>query len=309
MTRYEPPYLQLHKSSELEERAQQLAAKLSECDLCPQNCGADRTAGELGECQTGAEAEVSSHGPHFGEEAPLVGGRGSGTIFFTHCNLACQFCQNFDISQLGRGERVSAGDIAQVMITLQEAGCLNINFVSPTHVVAQIVAALPEAVEKGLRLPLVYNTGGYDSVDTLRLLDGIVDIYMPDMKYSDDFVGMRYSGVKDYWSVNRAALREMHRQVGDLELDEGGGARRGLLVRHLVLPENLAGSRRIFNFIAGEISADTYVNIMDQYRPCHNAHNYSELSRSPSFDEMERVFRWAEEEGLRRLDNRPRLGR
>jgi putative pyruvate formate lyase activating enzyme len=269
----------------------------------------DRTAGEVGECQTGAEGEVSSHGPHFGEEGPLVGGRGSGTIFFTHCNLACQFCQNYDISQLGRGEKVSPEGLARMMLDLQNMGCLNINFVSPTHVVAQILSALPPAVEGGLRVPLVYNTGGYDSVGTLEFLDGVVDIYMPDMKYSREDAGMKYSGVKDYWTVNQAATKEMFRQVGDLELDSMGAATRGLLVRHLVLPDDRAGSRGILRFIARDLSADTYVNIMDQYRPCHHAAGFPEIARRPAYEEIERVFLWAAEEGLRRLDDRPRMGR
>lgn len=306
---YEPRYVELHRTGELERRARALAVRLSSCDLCPQKCGVDRTAGELGECQTGVDAEVSSHGPHFGEEAPLVGSAGSGTIFFTHCNMACQFCQNYDISQLGRGQKVGAGDLAGMMTDLQDMGCLNINFVSPTHVVAQIVTALVIAAENGLRVPLVYNTGGYDSVETLRMLDGIVDIYMPDMKYSDNISGMKYSGVKDYWPVNMSALKEMLRQVGDLAINEMGEAERGLLVRHLVLPGDRAGSRRILKFIARELSADTYLNIMDQYRPCHNAHIYEELSRRPTLGEMKQVFRWASDEGLTRLDARPRMGR
>jgi putative pyruvate formate lyase activating enzyme len=309
MTSYEPGYIRLQGSGELPGRAEDLKSRLTRCVLCPQSCEVDRTAGELGECQTGADAEVSSHGPHFGEESPLVGHNGSGTIFFTHCNLACQFCQNFDISQTGRGRVVDARELALMMLELQEMGCHNINFVSPTHVVAQIADALSIAAESGLHIPLVYNTGGYDSVETLKILDGMMDIYMPDMKYSDEDSGMRYSGAKDYWKVNRAALEEMHRQVGDLELDERGIARRGLLIRHLVLPEGKAGSREILRFIARHLSKDTYINIMDQYRPCYNAHNYPELSRPASAGEMEEVFNWAAEEGLHRLDDRPRRGR
>jgi putative pyruvate formate lyase activating enzyme len=306
---FKPAYLALDESGELSRRARELSSRLSSCDQCPRECGVDRTAGEVGECQTGANAEVSSFGPHHGEEAPLVGSRGSGTIFFTHCNLCCQFCQNYDISQAGHGDEVLPKAIASMMMELQAMGCHNVNFVSPTHVVAQIVEALDIAVEAGLRLPLVYNTGGYDSVETLRVLDGIVDIYMPDAKYSDDDAGFKYSGVKDYWKVNRAALKEMHRQVGDLVIDERGVARRGLLVRHLVLPEGKAGSREVLRFLATEISKSTYVNIMDQYRPCYNAGTFPELSRGPTVGEMEQVFRWAAEEGLNRLDERPRRGR
>ncbi len=298
----EPAYIRLSESGAPAGRAGELAAKLSDCGLCPRSCMVDRTAGELGECRTGEVAEVACHGPHFGEEAPLVGTKGSGTIFFARCNLACRFCQNYDISQVGRGREAGADEIASMMLELQEIGCHNINFVSPTHVAAQIVEAVAIAAKRGLRLPLVYNSGGYDSVDTLRLLEGIVDIYMPDMKYSDDLSAMRYSGVGDYWEVNKSAVAEMHRQVGDLETDDRGVARRGLLVRHLVLPEGRAGSREILSFIANEISRDTYLNVMGQYRPCHNAHNYRELSRRPSADEMEEVLRWAREAGLGRLD-------
>lgn len=309
MDDYEPGYIRLHETGELARRAEELRSRLTSCDLCPRACRADRTAGATGECQTGDVAEVSSHGPHFGEESPLVGRSGSGTIFFTHCNLACQFCQNCDISQMGRGMRTSPPEIASMMLDLQEMGCHNINFVSPTHVVAQIVEAVSIAAGRGLRLPLVYNTGGYDSVATLRTLDGIVDIYMPDTKYSDDDAGLKYSGVKGYWKVNTAALREMHRQVGDLTLDEGGVAVRGLLVRHLVLPNGIAGSHEVLKFIARELSRDTYINVMDQYRPCYNAHNFAELSGRPTAGEMEQAFRWAAEEGLTRLDDRPRRGR
>lgn len=306
---YEPRYISLGQSGELARRAEELKSKLTDCALCPQSCEVDRSAGELGECQTGADAEVSSHGPHFGEESPLVGYNGSGTIFFTHCNLACQFCQNFDISQTGRGRRVDARELALMMLELQEMGCHNVNLVSPTHVVAQIMEALSVAARNGLRVPLVYNTGGYDSVETLKTLDGVIDIYMPDMKYSDDDAGLKYSGVRNYWKVNKAALREMHRQTGDLKLDERGIAHRGLLVRHLVLPERKAGSREILRFIAREISKDTYVNIMDQYRPCYNAQAFPELSRRASAVAMEEVFKWAAQEGLHRLDDRPRRGR
>jgi putative pyruvate formate lyase activating enzyme len=306
---FTPAYVALHKKGELERRARELSSRLSSCNLCPRDCKADRLSGELGECQTGANAEVSSYGPHYGEESPLVGNRGSGTIFFAHCNLCCQFCQNYDISQAGRGDEVLPRGIADMMIELQALGCHNVNFVSPTHVVAQIVEALAIAVGAGLRLPLVYNSGGYDSVETLRLLDGMVDIYMPDAKYGDEAAGHKYSGVRNYPEVNRAALKEMHRQVGDLVMDGHGVAKRGLLVRHLVLPEGKAGSREVLHFLAAEISKSTYVNIMDQYRPCYNAGVFPELNRRPTVEEMEQVFRWASEEGLNRLDERPRKGR
>jgi putative pyruvate formate lyase activating enzyme len=241
---------------------------------CPRSCRVDRIAGERGVCGIGALAQVASYGPHFGEEAPLVGRGGSGTIFFAGCNLGCVFCQNYDISQPLRDHpewEATAEEIARMMLGLQSMGCENINFVSPSHVVPQILAALVVAAGEGLRLPLVYNSGGYDALHTLRLLDGVVDIYMPDMKYSDDRVGQPLSGVRDYVARNRAAVLEMHRQVGDLELDERGVARRGLLVRHLVLPDGLAGTADVARFLADEVSRNTYINVMNQYRPAHKA--------------------------------------
>jgi putative pyruvate formate lyase activating enzyme len=246
------------------------------------------------------EVWISSASPHYGEEPPLVGFRGSGTIFFTSCNLKCQYCQNYDISQLRMGRPVTIERLAEIMLSLQSLGCHNINLVTPTHVTPQIVAALVIAADRGLRLPIVYNCGGYEAVETLRLLDGIVDIYMPDMKYSDDLKARRYSGVKDYWSVVRKAVREMHRQVGDLRTDAHGIAVRGLLIRHLVLPGDEAGTDEIVRFIAEEISRDSYVNIMDQYRPMHHAHRYRLLSRPTSPAEHERACRLAARAGLHR---------
>ena len=267
----EPAYLALCRSGELHRRALQAEARLGRCSLCPRACRVDRLAGEQGRCRIGRLAKVASAGPHFGEETPLVGRGGSGTIFFSGCNLACLFCQNFDISHFDHGSEMEAAELARVMLDLQDAGSENINLVSPSHVIPQILAALAIAAGDGLRLPLVYNTGGYDAVDSLRLLDGIVDIYMPDMKYGDDQVGLKLSGVPDYASRNREALLEMHRQVGDLTLDERRIARRGLLVRHLVLPAGLAGTDVVAHFIAQQLSLDTYVNIMGQYRPLHEA--------------------------------------
>ena len=274
MTLGGPAYLALHASGELAERARRTQVLLHRCVTCPRNCRVDRTAGELGVCRIGALAQVASYAPHFGEEAALVGRGGSGTIFFAGCNLGCVFCQNYDISQPTRHHAEwEAGPerIAEMMLSLQAAGCENINFVSPSHVVPQILAALALAVDGGLRLPLVYNSGGYDAVHTLRLLDGVIDIYMPDMKYSDDRVGQPLSGVGDYVARNRATVLEMHRQVGDLELDERGVARRGLLVRHLVLPDGLAGTADVARFLVDDVSRDTYINVMDQYRPAYNA--------------------------------------
>jgi len=245
---------------------------------------------------------VSSCGPHFGEEAPLVGRHGSGTIFFTYCNLRCVFCQNYTISQLGEGSTVDSEELAKMMLSLQAKGCHNINLVSPTHVVPFILEALELAASRGLNLPLVYNTGGYDSVETLELLDGVVDIYMPDMKYSDARTAEQLSGIKEYPQVNRAAIKEMHRQVGDLQLDASGVAHRGLLVRHLVLPNRLAGTEAAVRFLAQEVSRNTYLNIMAQYHPCYKAFDIPQLARSVSRQEFSEAIDLAHQQGLSRLD-------
>ena len=301
-------YQALYRSGELGKRVERARAILRSCDLCPRRCRVDRIAGEKGACRTAGEAVVSSYGPHFGEEAPLVGVYGSGTIFFTHCNLRCMFCQNYSISQLGEGRVVGREKLARLMLALQGAGCHNINLVTPTHVVPQILDALQVAVGVGLSVPLVYNCGGYESVETLKLLDGIVDIYMPDMKYSDEINGRRYSGVKDYPSVNRAALKEMHRQVGDLVLDEGGVATRGLLVRHLVLPNDIAGTEGVVRFLAEEVSCATYLNVMAQYHPAHRAHRIAALSRPLLRQEFIDAVALARRYGLERLDGvRPQM--
>jgi putative pyruvate formate lyase activating enzyme len=275
---------------------------LESCVICPRRCGVDRLHGELGACRTGRYAKVASAGPHYGEEPPLVGRGGSGTIFFASCNLACIYCQNYDISQLDAGEEVSPQELSAVMLAIQARGCTNINLVSPSHVVAQILEALVHAREEGLHLPLVYNTGGYDSLETLRLLEGVVDIYMPDMKYSDEKTARLHSGIKDYPAVNRAAVSEMHRQVGDLVLDERGVAVRGLLVRHLVLPGGLAGTERVAAFLAEAVSADTYLNVMDQYRPEYRSRGSAELGRRITPEEYEAAVQMVRAAGLRRLD-------
>jgi len=301
-TPFEPAYLKLQRSGELAERARRAHEHLQRCDLCARGCHVNRLLSTRGAaCRTGERARIYSAGPHHGEERPLSGRRGSGTIFFSWCNLACVFCQNWEISQRGEGREATAEELAELMLGLQGAGCHNVNLVTPSHVVAQILAAVEIAAGKGLRLPLVWNTGGYDSPEALALLDGVVDIYMPDMKFADSAVAARYLGVRDYSEVNRAAVREMHRQVGDLVL-EAGIARRGLLVRHLVLPENLAGTDRILAFLAGEISVDTWVNLMDQYRPCYRADEYPPLDRRPTRAEMAAARALAAELGLRRLD-------
>ncbi len=296
-----PAYLELHRSGELERRAKAAEALLEACRVCPRECLAQRLQGETGICGVGDQAMVASYGPHFGEERPLVGSGGSGTIFLAHCNLCCVFCQNFEISHQDGGRIVSARELAGMMLDLQRMGCHNINFVTPTHQVPQILRALPIAVDGGLRVPLVYNCGGYESLETLRLLDGAFDIYMPDFKYADAGVAKRYSKVESYPEVAKAAFREMHRQVGDLTMDGRGIARRGLLVRHLVLPNDLAGTGEVVRFLA-DLSKDTYVNIMDQYKPCYRAHESPPLPRRPPRAEFEEALRLAREAGLHRFD-------
>lgn len=295
-------YLELFESGVLRERVEAALSLLEHCSVCPRKCGVNRLANEAGKCRTGRQAMVSSYGPHFGEERPLVGRHGSGTIFFTNCNLKCLFCQNYSISQLGEGEEVSKEELAYIMLSLQARGCHNINLVSPTHVVPQILEALEVAVRLGLRLPIVYNSGGYDSVETLRLLDGVVDIYMPDMKYSDEEIARELSGVENYPEINRVAVKEMHRQVGDLEVNEEGIAQRGLLVRHLVLPHGLAGTKEIVRFLSREVSLNTYVNIMAQYHPCYKASQVPKLGRPISSAEYLQALSLAREAGLHRLD-------
>jgi putative pyruvate formate lyase activating enzyme len=302
----EPSYLATHKNGTLKQRIDQALDALRCCELCPRRCRVDRTSGQTGACRTGCNAAVASFAPHFGEEAPLVGRFGSGTIFFSSCNLNCIFCQNFEISRGKEGREVTASELARMMLELQKQEVHNINFVSPSHVVPQILEALPEAIDGGLDIPLVYNSGGYDSVETLRLLDGIIDIYMPDMKFSSDIPALFYCAAPDYPQVARAAVKEMHRQVGDLRLDERGRAVRGLLVRHLVMPDGLAGTQQIMRFLADEISRNTYVNIMDQYRPCGGIKEFKELQRRITPGEYEEARAAARDAGLNRLDSRER---
>lgn len=304
MTQFVAAYVKLQRTGELAKRAEEARRRLAECRLCPRECGANRLTGSTGACQTGVRAVVSSCFPHFGEEEPLVGRSGSGTIFFAWCNLRCVFCQNSELSAYGEGQEASPDGIAAMMLGLQEQGCHNINLVSPTHAVAQILEALELASQQGLRLPLVYNSGGYESVETLKLLDGVVDIYMPDMKYADAAVAERYSGVPHYPQVNRAAVKEMHRQVGDLVLDTMGIAQRGVLVRHLVLPGGLAGTGDTARFLAHEVSPNTYFNIMDQYRPRYRAAQFPPLDRPISRQEYRDAIRLARNAGLHRLDTR-----
>ena len=299
-----PSYLEAHRSGKLAQRVRALTERLAACDLCPRSCGVNRLEDEKGFCATGRRAVVSSFASHFGEEDPLVGSGGSGTIFFTHCNLRCGFCQNYEISHEGVGQEVPAEEIARAMLLLQGQGCHNINFVSPSHVVAQILEALPLAVEEGLRIPLVYNTGGYDSTETLAALDGIVDIYMPDVKFSSEAVAKEQANAADYPAVMRRAVEAMHAQVGDLRLDAEGVAFRGLLVRHLVMPDGMAGTREIMQWIAASLSRNTYLNIMDQYRPCGTAYRHASLGRRITRAEYEAAREAARENGLQRLDRR-----
>jgi putative pyruvate formate lyase activating enzyme len=300
-----PAYRSLFELGRLAARAELAREHERACDLCARNCRVDRTTGRLGACRTGLQARVASHGPHHGEEDPLRGWRGSGTIFFTWCNLRCLYCQNHDISQSAAGGYLTSLQLARIMLELQASGCHNINLVSPSHVVAEILEALVIACEGGLSLPLVYNTGGYDSPQALALLDGVIDIYMPDMKYSDASVARRYSRIGRYPSVNRAAVLEMHRQVGDLVIGDDGLATRGLLVRHLVLPGGLAGTRAIVRFLADEVSPNTYLNLMDQYRPAFNARDHPPLDRRITREEFNAAVQLARQAGLTRLDRNP----
>jgi putative pyruvate formate lyase activating enzyme len=283
-------YISLNESGELKERIHRAYALLESCTVCPRKCRINRLDDERGFCRTGLLPVISSFGPHFGEEPPLVGTNGSGTIFVTHCNMSCEYCQNYDISQCGNGETVSCETLAGIMITLQERNCHNINLVTPSHIVPQIIRSIGIAADQGLHIPIVYNCGGYESLETLRLLEGIIDIYMPDAKYGDDTIAIALSRAHDYVPIMHAALKEMHRQVGDLVVTDGVAVR-GMIIRHLVLPENLAGSDRVLPWIAENISRDAYVNIMNQYHPAWHAGNmkvsspYRSLGRRITPDE------------------------
>ncbi len=314
-----PAYLELHESGELAERARRAVDALADCTLCPRRCHADRrgegleagaasawpespTARREPFCRTGRRAVVSSCFAHHGEEACLRGQNGSGTIFFTHCNLRCEFCQNFDVSWEGHGHEATAERLAGMMLSLQRSGCHNVNFVTPSHVVPQILEALVLAADEGLRLPLVYNTGCYDRRETLELLDGAVDVYMPDFKFWDPEVARELAHAEDYRDVACAAVRQMHRQVGDLVIDEQGLARRGLLVRHLVMPNGLAGTPQVMRFLAREVSAETFVNLMPQYRPAGYARRHESIRRPLTLDEFEAALAAARAEGIHRFD-------
>ncbi len=301
---FDPAYLKLHKTGELKRRAEKLWAIMQSCNLCPRRCGVNRIKGASGFCRApGAKLFVSSFHPHFGEERPLVGNGGSGTIFLTHCNLRCIFCQNYEISHLGVGSECKIEDLALMMLKLQEIGCHNINLVTPTHYSAHILKAIDVAAGKGLRLPIVYNTSGWERLDILKVLDGIVDIYLPDFKYWDSAMSAKYSSAaENYPEVTKEAILEMNRQVGVAKPSKDGILRRGLIIRHLVMPNNVGGSEKVMEWIAGNLPKDTYVNIMAQYTPLYKAFDYPEISRRITKEEYKKVVKRAQEIGLTNLD-------
>ncbi len=277
--------------TELQVRIDAAYGLLEACRVCPRECGVNRLKNDkLGFCRSGLNPIISSVSPHHGEEPPLSGTKGSGTVFFTNCNLRCVYCQNYPISQMGNGEERTPGELACQMLWLQEQGCHNLNLVTPTHFVPQILKALGIAMQRGFNLPIVYNTSGYESMETLRLLDGIVDIYLPDMRYSDNAAAMKYSTAPDYPELNRAAIKEMYRQVGNLVLDEEGIAKQGLIIRHLVLPGNRAGTEGVMKFLANEISKDVSISLMSQYFPAHRAGEFKELNRRIASEEYEEAY-------------------
>lgn len=300
-----PVYLDTHRSGLLRCKVEQAESALSSCELCPKQCRADRLAGELGACRTGRFARLNCYKAHVGEETPLLGQNGSGTFFFACCNLQCIFCQNHELSHGGEGREVSANELADMMMILQDSGCSNIHFITPTHVVPQILAAVDMAIPRGLSVPLVYNSSGYESVDTLKLLAGVVDIYMPDFKFWDPDVSEKLCGARDYPEIARQAISEMHHQVGDLVMDDSGRARRGLLLRHLILPSGLAGTRDIMRFVAREISRNTYVNIMPQFKPYWRSKQVRELLKPVTEADYACALRAAREEGITRIDPKP----
>ena len=300
---FEPAYLKTEREGRLASVEKELWEILRACRLCPRACGADRRKGETGVCTSTARLKVYSCGPHFGEERSLVGRGGSGTIFFSNCNLLCCSCQNWEINHRGDGSYIRHDELADMMIGLQQRGCHNINFVTPTHVVPHLVRSLRIAIRRGFQLPLVYNNGGYDSLDVIRMLDGIIDIYLPDFKYQDGALAARYSsGAFDYPQVAAATIREMHKQVGELSVDERGVARRGLIIRHLVMPDNIAGTDRFVRWVAQELTPTTWVNLMAQYRPEHKAFTYPDISRRITTEEWQQAVTWAREAGLKNFD-------
>lgn len=301
--RWEPSYLKAESEGRLAQVEKELWEILRSCRLCPRKCGVNRLEGKKGFCSSTAQLKIASFGPHFGEERPLVGSGGSGTIFFSNCNLLCCFCQNWEINHRGDGDGAAPEELAAMMLSLQRRGCHNINFVTPTHVAPHIVKALRLAIRKGLTLPLVYNNGGYDSLDLIRMLDGVVDIYLPDFKYQDGALAAKYSsGARDYPEIAAAVIKEMHRQVGELQLDSSGIARCGLIIRHLVMPENSAGTDRFVQWVAKELSPSTYVNLMAQYHPEYKAFDHPEISRRITDQEWSQARAWANAAGLVHTD-------
>ena len=300
---FEPAYLRAEHIGLLAKVESELWEIFHKCRLCPRKCGVDRIKGEMGFCSSTARLKIASFGSHYGEERPLVGTGGSGTIFFSHCNLLCCFCQNWEINHRGDGNFVTHQDLADMMIALQRRGCHNINLVTPTHVVPHIIRALRLAIPRGLTLPLVYNTGGYDNPDVIHMLDGIVDIYLPDFKYQDGTLAAKYSsGAADYPQIAAEGIKEMHRQVGELQVDSKGVARRGLIIRHLVMPNNIAGTDCFVQWVARELTPTTYVNIMAQYHPEYKAFDYPEISRRITAQEWEQARAWAKAAGLVNID-------
>ncbi len=304
-SQFEPAYLALHKTGELKRRADQLWSRMDNCDLCPRECGANRFAGERGQCRATADLIINSHHPHFGEEPELVGRGGSGTIFFCGCSSRCVFCINWQISQTSDCPVVSVPELANMMLELQRLGCANINVVTPTHFSAHILRALDIAAARGLRLPLVYNTCGWEKLEIVQLLDGIVDIYLPDHKWGDPAAGLKYSGLRDYPNITQRALLEMHRQVGVAKPDKDGLIRRGLMIRHLVMPNRVADTRAVLKWIAENLPKDTYVNLMSQYRPTYRAREYPEIDRPITRDEYAEALNWAKEFGLTNVRKQP----
>lgn len=295
---YTPKYIQSFKSGRLKDSIEILTKRMNHCDLCPRNCKINRLKGEKGICNTGKYAKLASYGPHFGEEAPLAGKFGSGTIFFSNCNLLCNFCQNFDISHEGRGVEVNDEQLSDIMISLQDTGCHNINFVTPSHVILQILKALIIAIEKGLNIPLIYNTSAYDNIETIKLLDGIIDIYMPDLKFWNSKVAELTCNATDYVENAKSSILEMYRQTGKLLINEKGIAVKGLLIRHLVMPHNFSGTEQVLDFISDKISPETYVNIMPQYRPEGKAFMIKKISKSLDYSDYVKAKKYADNIGL-----------
>ena len=293
-----PVYLRTYQAGRLNQLIEETFKLLESCCICPRRCGVNRLKNEKGFCKTGLKPKVCSFMPHHGEEPPISGVHGSGTIFFSHCNMSCVYCQNYEFSQSGQGREVEFEELAKFMIDLQDMGCHNINLVTPTHVMPQILKALSIAIPKGLKIPVVYNTGGYELPDIIKMLDGIVDIYLPDARYADNDMSIKYSGAPDYPGYNQDALKEMHRQVGIANIDNQGIIKTGLIIRHLVLPNNISGTDKIMKVIAKELSAHTYISLMSQYRPCHKVSQFKDICRRITYEEYEYAKQTMQEQGL-----------